>query len=77
MTTPSNGAFTFGVAEIDLGLRGVDLRLLELLGGIAVGSGIVERGFRGDGARRKIGLALVFQPVCFIVARAAASAALA
>src|SRR5499427_7443761 len=62
VTMPSKGAFNLGVAEVERGLRGIDLRLLEPgPRRVAIGRGIVERLLRGDLAAREIGLPLVFR----------------
>src|SRR6516225_12103393 len=56
------GSLHLRVAEIELGLRGIDLRLLEPgARGVAIGRRIVERLLRRDLAAREIGLPFVFR----------------
>src|SRR6516165_4789485 len=57
------GSLHLGVAEVERGLRGIDLRLLEPgARRVAIGRGIVERLLRRHLAARELGLPLVF---CF------------
>src|SRR5262245_30317811 len=61
VTMPSKGLY-LGVAEVERGLRGIDLRLLEPgPRRVAIGRGIVERLLRGDLAAREIGLPFVIR----------------
>src|SRR5262249_25421959 len=56
------GSLYLGVAEVERGLRGIDLRLLEPgPRRVAIGRGIVERLLRGDLAAREIGLPFVIR----------------
>jgi hypothetical protein len=69
------GRLDLRVAEVERGLRGIDLRLFEPgARRIAIGRCIVERLLRGDLAAREVGLSYS-DSVCFNVACAATSAA--
>src|SRR5439155_18268914 len=56
------GSLDFRVAEVERGLCGIDLCLLEPSSrGVAIGRCVVERPFRRDLAACELGLPLVFQ----------------